>query len=804
MNYTTTKKNERRLNSFFVMVILIINGFVLRSQDANLMWIKSIGGTQADVAHDFGFDDQGNIYMVGAFSGTMDFDPGPGTYTLNSPGTSGIFVTKMDPAGNFIWAKYMGGLGTFNTPWSMLVDSAGNSYIAGNYTGTTDFDPGVGTYSVTANGYDIFLVKLNQNGSLVWAKTFGGSNSENANSLSFDQAGNIVMTGTFYDTVDFDPGAGVTNLTAVGSADAFVSKLDTAANLIWAKSFGGPGSDVGISVTVDAAGNILATGGFHDTADFDPSGATYTITSSGNDDAYVTKLNASGNFLWAVSFSGTADYGKGNAIVTDAAGNVYTAGLLKGVVDFDPGSGTYTLATSSSADPDSYVAKLDAGGNLVWAKKLGASAGAEYAYAIDIDQSGNVYTTGFSNATADFDPGPAVYNLEPHIFVSKLSNAGNFVWARSFEGPGLDEGASIYVDDNENIYVAGYYYNTVDFDPRAAVYNVTSNGIADAFLLKLCQMADPVVTANGPTSFCMGDSVVLMSTAFPSYAWSNGVTTQTTAIYASGNYSIAVTNTMGCTAISPAVTVSVNTIPVMPSAISGSTVLCEGTAATYSVPVISNATSYNWMLPSGWPGTSSTNTISTMAMASGGTLMVSATNTCGTSPTQTIMVTGNALPSVVYNESTSMVCVTVTSMTLGNASPSGGTYSGTAVSGNTFNPNTAGSGTFAIVYTYTDANTCTNSDTSSIVVDLCTGMASMLNSNAVKIYPNPSSGYISISGTGKADCSIENELGQTIRHFKLDNSNNYSVSMEDLNSGIYFIRITDQRQTIMQKIVVKK
>jgi hypothetical protein len=106
------------------------------------------------------------------------------------------------------------------------------------------------------------------------------------------------VTGYYQGTVDFNPGAGTSNLISAGSLDAFVLKMDTAGNFTWAKSIGGVSSDLGNDITVDASGNVITTGTFNATADFDPSAATFNLTSAGAIDAFIVKLNSSGNFSW--------------------------------------------------------------------------------------------------------------------------------------------------------------------------------------------------------------------------------------------------------------------------------------------------------------------------------------------------------------------------------------------------------------------------------------------------------------------------------------------------------------------------
>ncbi|MEI8024114.1 MAG: SBBP repeat-containing protein, partial [Actinomycetota bacterium] len=131
---------------------------------------------------------------------------------------------------------------------------------------------------------------------------FGGTGIDSGGSVAVDSSGNIYTTGSFEGTVDFDPGVGTANLTAVAFSDVFVSKLDASGNYVWAKSFGGTDYDSGGSVAVDSSGNVYTTGSFRSTADFDPSVGIANLTSAGFLEVFVSKLDASGNYVWAKSF----------------------------------------------------------------------------------------------------------------------------------------------------------------------------------------------------------------------------------------------------------------------------------------------------------------------------------------------------------------------------------------------------------------------------------------------------------------------------------------------------------------------
>ena len=266
-------------------------------------------------------------------------------------------------------------------------------------------------------------------------------------SVVVDSSGNIYTTGKFgsagagNEPVDFDPGPGTANLTPNGHYDAFVSKLDSSGDLVWAKSFGGSETEESLSVAVDSSGNVYTTGRFMATVDFDPGAGTEELTAVATHDIFVSKLDSSGNYVWAKNFgafAGMFSFNRGEAVAVDSSDNVYITGSFTGTVDFDPGPGTANLtAGCASCNDKTFVLKLDSSGNLVWVKPIGSRT----VTSIALDSSGNVYTTGDFKDTADFDPGAGTTNLTQNgngydAFVSKLDSSGDLVWAKSFGGSG--------------------------------------------------------------------------------------------------------------------------------------------------------------------------------------------------------------------------------------------------------------------------------------------------------------------------------------------------------------------------------
>jgi len=441
----------------------------------NFVWAKQIGRgttTTSESAASMVLDHSGYIYIVGIFSGTMDFDPGPGIFNLTSAGPSASFVLKLDYNGNFVWAKQMSEHAASCSANSVVLDGLGNICITGTFNGTVDFDPGPGTLMLnTAGGNDIYITKLDANGNLIWVKQIGGTENDNTNAIATDASGNIYAVGNFTGAVDFDPGSGVFNLSSNPSygQDAFILKLDPSGNFVWAKDFaGGHGSAENKSLIIDNAGNIFITGHFKSLVDFDPGPGVFnmnTVTSISpvSNDIFIVKLDGGGNFIWAKQI-GTSDFDEiGNYITIDNIGNIYITGTYEGLTDFDPGPGVFNLTGLSMERI--FVSKYDNNGNFIWAVTLCRnhyfSSSSYHNSAIDIDAAGYVYTTGEFTENSDFDPGPGVFILNvtannyPDMFVHKMSQSPSGIQdANNYEVP-----VKIYPNPSTGMFYLNYTEN---------------------------------------------------------------------------------------------------------------------------------------------------------------------------------------------------------------------------------------------------------------------------------------------------------------------------------------------------------
>ncbi len=388
---------------------------------------------------------------------------------------------------SFEWAKHIGSTEA-DAATSISIDHLGNVISIGTFKGTVDFDTGIGTSHLTALGdNDIYILKTNSAGELLWVKSMGGTSTDYGLSVTVDGSGNIYSTGYFQNTVDFDPGSGVHNLTSDGGTDIYVQKLSSEGEFIWAKHIGGVSVlDIGYSIKVDDSGNVYTTGSFGNVVDFDPGSGVYSLACQGGYDIFIQKLDSSGDFVWAKRMGETSNYDIGYALNIDNDGNVYTGGIYRNTVDFDPGSGTHTM--TSAGGNDIFIQKLSPDGEFQWVKSFGGTAVSDVLYSITIDDENNIYTTGGFGNVVDFDPSTDIYNLtsegEDDMFVQKLDSDGNFLWATHMGGDLGDIGRSIAVDDIGSVYTTGYFRGNFTVPTLGGMLTLNSEGGDDIFIQK--------------------------------------------------------------------------------------------------------------------------------------------------------------------------------------------------------------------------------------------------------------------------------------------------------------------------------
>ncbi|MCX6244164.1 MAG: SBBP repeat-containing protein [Bacteroidetes bacterium] len=451
------------------------------AQTPDWLWAKGAGGTDNDIPQSVAVDASGNPYMAGWFkSPTITF----GSYTLTNTGGEDVFLVKYDAGGDVLWAK--SAVGTVSDyAHSIAVDASGNAYVAGRFTSPTIT---FGSFTLTNAGgldcYNIFLVKYDANGNVLWAKSAGGGGNDYAYAVAVDVSGNAYVTGFFKSpAITF----GSTTLTNTGSEDFFLTKYDANGNVLWAKCAVGTAPDGGYTVAVDASGNPYVAGWFDSpTITF----GTITLTNVGNNDMFLVKYDANGNVLWAKGAGGTTD-DYSLSVAVDASGNSFVTGW------FDSPTITFGTSTLTNAgNNDMFLVKYDANGNVLWAKSAGGTAD-DFPMSVTVDASGNPYVAGdFVSPTITFGSTTLSNNGMADMFLAKYDASGNGLWAISTGGTAGDCAWSVALDAWGIPYVAGSYYSSTITFGSTTLTNTGGGG--DIFLAKLESSTTGMIELSNP------------------------------------------------------------------------------------------------------------------------------------------------------------------------------------------------------------------------------------------------------------------------------------------------------------------
>ena len=423
-------------------------------------------------------DSNGNVYLIGNFNVIADFNPSSTETNLTAINSQDgdMFIAKYNANGDFLWVKGIGGTGYVNC--SAVVIGGNFIYMAGKYTNTIDFDPSANSSNLTsANGSfeAAFMAKYDLNGNHISSKSIDGETDLKFTSIIFSN-NQLLVAGNFSGAVDFDPSTNALNLSSNGRTDIFIAKYSTLFIPQWAYAIGGVDIDTCFSSTVNSSGELIITGGYLDSVDFDPSTATNILLNSSRSvfNTYIAKYSTSGGLIWAKDIQAKVTGSSSTPIIVcDASNNLIVAGIFSLTSDFDP-----SIAGVASLTPSgSFVAKYDTNGNYIWAKKLTSTTNKGIIYD-GVTTNVTVFGTFTSSTTSDFDPGTAVYNLDTttgtNYFASYDTN-GNFVYAKNIQ-PTITNIINI---DFEGIYLTGTFSGSADFDPSTEVstqYSLLTNG----------------------------------------------------------------------------------------------------------------------------------------------------------------------------------------------------------------------------------------------------------------------------------------------------------------------------------------
>ena len=367
--------------------------------------------------------------------------------------------------------------------------SDNSSIVTGYFNGTATFGS---TTLTSAGSKDVFIAKLDSNGDYVWAKQGGGSSDDTTYGITSLSDNSSIVTGRFSGSATF----GSTTLTSAGNDDVFIAKLDSNGNYLWAKRGGSNSDDKGYAITSLSDNSSIVTGEFQGTATF---GST-TLTSAGNNDVFIAKLDSNGNYLWAKRGGSSSD-DRGYGITSLSDNSSIVTGFFNGTATF----GSTTLTSAGSYDV--FIAKLDSNGNYLWAKRGGSSSD-DRGIAITSLSDNSSIVTGYFNGTATFGSTTLTSAGSKDVFIAKIDGEGNYLWAKQGGSSSADRGVAITsLSDNSSI-VTGDFYGTATFGSTT----LTSAGDKDVFIAKLDSNGDYLWAKNaGGTGREIGRGISVLS-----------------------------------------------------------------------------------------------------------------------------------------------------------------------------------------------------------------------------------------------------------------------------------------------------
>ncbi len=766
--------------------------FALAAHGQNpLNWGESIGGTGYDQSVSVDVNAAGELLYLGSFDDSMTVVVGGSPQTIESKGLNDYHVSKYDASGNLEWIYNYGGPSNDvqGIQGEALFDNNGNVVVYGKFSGTHDFNVGPGFESHASNGsWDVFITKLDAAGNFLWARTIGGAGNENPYKMDIDTAGNIVICGTSAsDSLDLDPTSGNNTVfkTSTGQM-GFMVLLDANGNYNWGYTIDGAGSAYSTKdVAFDANGDILLTGTFTDQIELALNGVgSNLITALDGTDTYFGKYDLSGAHLTGFGL-GASDV---HRIAADQSGNFVMLGNYTGSgFDADPGTSAAMYPAPPASIGPGYIIKYNSLGNYLWSASITPSISQFFFNGIDIAPTGDILCTGLYQDSITIETNSGMHTQSGNgtssstSFLMKLTGSGLHIWDHTNDECPESWGTDVAFKNNSEFSWCGHFDDTIDIDlTGTAPFGLNSqigSGLTGAILQDafigmygtICENADqPTVSATN-TVVCSNEPVSIsvdfgdLGDAQDWYWYSDscgGVLIDSGEVFQqifTISDSIFVRGEGGCT--SPGLCVGI-AITVLDHDFSSDTAtICEGDS-------ILIGSTYHY---------------------SSGVYHDSLQNMVGC---DSILETRlGVIPSpVVFNTNTGdTACLDEGSVSL-LATPSGGTFGGTAVTGSSFDPLSAGLGSHELTYTYDDGSGCIFVETFLITVDACTAINEGLHSN-YKIFPNPASESIQLSGLmANEPVRIFSASGKLV-DVVVSAGDVVSVNLTNLAPGLYMVKI---------------
>lgn len=699
------------------------------------------------------------------------------SFTLGSYNSKELLT--IDPS--LVFGTYFGGSGIDNGLFCST-DALGNVFLVG-YTGSI-LNIASGGHQVVLGGgiSDAFLVKYSASGVRLWSTYYGGSGDDYGNSCVVDATGNVYLAGSTTSTSNIASG-GHQSVFGGGLFDGFLVKFAANGVRLWGTYYGGSGDDFANSCSTDISGNVYFAGKTNSGTNITSGG--FQNTFGGMHDAFLIKFNGSGVRQWGTYYGGTNnDYGF--SCSNDATGNVYLAGSSDSPSNI--ASGGYQLGQGGSFD--AFLVKFNSNGLRLWATYYGGPNFEDGRCATD--PFGNVYIAGTTNTPSNVASGghQNSFGGADDAFLVKFNSNGLRLWATYYGGSGTDYGKSCVADNWGNIYLIGITSSTANIG--SAGYQNNLGGFSDAFFAKFDNNGLRLWgTYYGGTNFDEGNNC---SIDFLGNIYLAGSSNSSSNI-ASGGYQ----NILGGS--SDAFLAKFCDIPLQPSPIIGNSQSCSLNNETYSVISVSGATGYSWIKPTGWLGTSSTNSISVIPLTSG-ILSVSANNACGVSPTQTINIIVKPSPTVSVISSSVIICEGESSTLTVSGAASYTWDSG--INNNAIIVSPILTTNYSVIGS--NPNGCSNTKSLTVSVNPCTSLTKNLENNIeINIYPNPNNGLLKVKleSYENTNLSIYDLFGKKNLDTPILQSSS-TIDISNFASGIYLFVFRKKDEILKEVKVIKE
>ena len=483
-----------------VLTVLFVISIALTSAHAALEdkeWTTILASTGDDWSNSIAQDSSGNIYVTGRTNDAAHF-----TGTLNhiygsTGGVSDVFVSKTNPQGVLQWTVILASTAQ-DGGYFITSDDSGNVYVTGRTDDGVNF-AGESLIFGTPGSEDVFISKINTQGVLQWTTIIASTNIEEGDSLALDDAGNIYLTGFTYDAATIGGGPDII-YGSLGSTDAFISKFDSDGILQWTTVLAeSANQDRGYSLVVDDSENIYVSGYTHDGVNF-VGGSDYTFGLTGLSDAFVAKLNSLGSLEWATILASTNEE-TSYSLALDDSGNTYLTGFTMGGTTIGGGP---NRTVGSTTGETAFISKFDSDGVLQWTTVAGSNAN-DGGNSITLDNSGNIYVSGYTRNGADFAGTPdyifGSVGSTYSVFSMRLNPSGINEKTTILASSGDSFGLQSILDNSGNILITGTAGDGTDFGGSPDRTYGSTGGDEDGFITELggvyTNIEFPLLQADG-------------------------------------------------------------------------------------------------------------------------------------------------------------------------------------------------------------------------------------------------------------------------------------------------------------------